>query len=314
VRADDDGPLPLPATPVNPDPVFTAPLRERRWRALLHIPGGEMSETATTGAGSADVARTTGDATPDEAALEWPPTLTPYITVRDGRRALDWYRRVFGARRRGEPYVMADGSIGHAELAIGDAVLMLSEGSTQVPVQPPRGEGPFSYTLHVQLDDVDGTIQRARQLGAQVEREPVDEPYGRVAVIVDPFGHRWMLNQPPARATRYRHGDVAYITMSVPDDERARRFYGAVLGWRFSPGSTARGWQADGVRPMLGLQGGGPGVEVRLCYRVADIDAARQRVLEHGGRAGEVERQPYGLLAECVDDQGSVFQLWQPTD
>jgi len=245
------------------------------------------------------------------ADLAWPPTLTPYIAVRDARGALRWYAEVFGAEQRGDPYVGPDGSIGHAELRIGDAVLMLSEGSTQVPVQPPAGGGTHSHTLHVQVDDVDATVQRARDLGASVEREPVDEPYGRVAVIVDPFGHRWMLNRPPAGASRYRHGDVAYVTMAVPDDERAKAFYGAVLGWRFSAGSTPRGWNADGVRPMLGVSGGGVH-EVRLCYRVGDIDSAARRVGAAGGEAGPVERKPYGLLVECVDDQGTRFQLWQP--
>jgi uncharacterized glyoxalase superfamily protein PhnB len=246
------------------------------------------------------------------ADLAWPPTLTPYIVVRDARRALQWYSDVFGARRRGEVYVGADGSIGHAELAIGDAVLMLSEGSTQVPVQPPSGT-TFSHTLHVQVDDVDATVGRARGLGAVVEREPVDEPYGRIAVVIDPYGHRWMLNRPPGRAARQRHGDVAYITMAVPDDERAKAFYGKVLGWRFSAGSVARGWNVEDVRPMVGLSGGGER-DVQLCYRVGDIETAVARVRGAGGRASAAERKPYGLLADCVDDQGTPFQVWQPVD
>jgi uncharacterized glyoxalase superfamily protein PhnB len=264
-----------------------------------------MTETATTG---------TGDSSSDTDA-PWPPTLTPYITVRDARQAMQWYRDVFDARPRGEPYVMSDGSIGHAELAVGDAVLMLSEGSSEVPVQPPSGGGPFSHTIHVQVDDADATVDRARRLGAQVEREPVDEPYGKVAVIVDPFGHRWMVNQPPGRATRLRHGDVGYITVLVPDDERAREFYGAVLGWRFVPGSVARGWDVEGVQPMLGLMGaGGERSEVQLCYRVADIEAAVREIRAHGGQAADPQRKPYGLLAECVDNQGTTFQVWQPAD
>jgi predicted enzyme related to lactoylglutathione lyase len=286
--------LRAPVTPIDPDPRFAARLRRALERAL----GGDMTEVETT-TSAADPA--------------WPPTLTPYIAVRDGRRALRWYADVFGAERRGDPYVGPDGSIGHAELRIGDAVLMLSEGSTQVPVQPPAGGGTHSHTLHVQVDDVDSTIRRARELGASVEREPVDESYGRVAVIVDPFGHRWMLNRPPGRAARERHGDVAYVTMAVPDGERAKSFYGAVLGWRFSAGSTAGGWNVDGVRPMVGLAGGNDR-EVQLCYRVSDIETGVARVRAAGGQAGPVERKPYGLLADCVDDQGARFQLWQPVD
>jgi uncharacterized glyoxalase superfamily protein PhnB len=248
------------------------------------------------------------------ADLAWPPTLTPYITVSDGRRALDWYVKVFGARRRGEMYVMPDGSIGHAELTIGDAVLMLSEGSTEVPVQPPTG-GTFSHSLHLQVDDVDGTVRLARESGAAVEREPSDNPYGRVAVIIDPFNHRWMLNKPPASATRFNHGDVGYITMVVPDDERAKEFYGAVLDWRFEPGTVPGGWHVSNARPQVGLWGtGGERPEVQLCYRVRDIEVATSRVREHGGQVAEIERKAYGLLVDCVDDQGTNFQLWQPVD
>jgi uncharacterized glyoxalase superfamily protein PhnB len=286
--------LRLPVVPVDPDPGFAARLREELRRALREPPGGEMTD------------------------LAWPPALTPYIAVGDARRALDWYATVFGARPRGEPYVMPDGSIGHAELAIGDAVLMLSESSSEVPVRAP-GAGPaadrtFSHSLHVQVDDVDGAVARARELGAEVEREPGDQPYGRVAVIVDPFGHRWMLNKPPGRAARQRHGDVGYVTMAVPDDDKAREFYGAVLGWEFTAGSVPRGWQATGVQPMLGLWGGADRTEIQLCYRVGDITVAARRVRQHGGQAGEVTHRPYGLMVDCVDDQGIVFQLWQPVD
>ncbi len=113
---------------------------------------------------------------------------------------MDWYAEVFGARPRGELYVNADGTIGHAEVSIGDSVLMFSEHSDlwpNVPVRAPDNPATFSHTLHLQVDDVDGTTQRARDSGAAVEREPTDQPYGRGSVIVDPFGHRWMLLRPP---------------------------------------------------------------------------------------------------------------------
>ena len=134
----------------------------------------------------------------------WPPALTPYIVVSDARRAMDWYIEVFGAQRRGEPYVNADGTIGHAEVGIGDAVLMFAEHSDlwpDVPVRAPDSPTTFSHTLHLQVTDVDGTTERARRNGAAVERPPTDQPYGRGSVIVDPFGHRWMLLRPPTGGT-----------------------------------------------------------------------------------------------------------------
>ena len=129
----------------------------------------------------------------------WPPALTPYIVVSDARRAMDWYVEVLGAQRRGEFHVNADGTIGHAEVGIGNAVLMFSEASDlwpDVPVRAPESPTTFSHTLHLEIDDVDGTTERARRGGASVEREPGDQPYGRASVIVDPFGHRWMLLRP----------------------------------------------------------------------------------------------------------------------
>jgi predicted enzyme related to lactoylglutathione lyase len=210
---------------------------------------------------------------------------------------------------------MPDGSIGHAELAIGDAVLMLSDSATgEVPVAPPTG-GPHSHTVHVQLPDVDATLALARESGATVEREPVDQPYGRTAAMVDPFGHRWLLLQPPGRATRLRHGDIGYVTVVVPDGEAARDFYSGVLGWQLRAGTVEDGWQAHDVNPMVGLWGGSEGpAAVELCYRVSDAAAAARRVTEHGGAAGAVERRSYGLMVECTDDQGLRFQLWEPTD
>jgi predicted enzyme related to lactoylglutathione lyase len=152
-------------------------------------------------------------------------------------------------------------------------------------------------------------------------------------VINDPFGHRWMIASAPAgtetagaaaRGTGAaaaaaagagqagpRHGGVSYITHEVTDSQRARDFYGAVLGWRFSPGSVDDGWQVSGTTPMAGLSGGHEQAEVVLVYQVDDIHAAVQRVRENGGRAAEPVQRPYGLIADCADNQGVRFSLVQ---
>ena len=208
-----------------------------------------------------------------------------------------------------------DGSIGHAELAIGDAVLMLSSPWLEGGVDAPEPGRLHSHSLHLQVDDVDGTVRRAADEGAEIERQPEDQPYGRVATLLDPFGHRWMLNQPPQSASRVAHGDIGYVTLSVPDDERAKAFYGEVLGWEFTPGHVQRGWQIEGPYSEMGLHGGPSGAGgATLCYRVADMGAAIERVRAAGGEANDPQPQPYGLLAYCTDDQGIEFQLWQPTD
>jgi uncharacterized glyoxalase superfamily protein PhnB len=292
-----------PVTPVDPDLGFAVMLRLRLTREVFASSGGTMSQQTVATRAEREPAR--------------PPTLTPYIVVSDARRALDWYAEAFGAQRRGELHVNADGTIGHAEVGIGDAVLMFAEASglwPDVPVRAPDSPATFSHTLHLEVDDVDGTTERARRGGASVEREPADQPYGRASVIVDPFGHRWTLLRPPARAPRLRQGDVASVTMVARDAHRAKEFYAAVLQVPFSSGHPGT-WRAGETSPPLGIWSS-PGAEpqVQLSYRVDDIAAAVGRVRAAGGRADEPERRPYGLLAECVDDQGATFRLWQPAD
>jgi uncharacterized glyoxalase superfamily protein PhnB len=170
--------LRAPATPVDPDPSFAAHLRQRLTRAIL-----DQEDTMTT---------------PPPARRT--PSLVPYIVVADARVALAWYTDVFDARRRGEPHIDTDGTIGHMEADIGDAVLMFSETSDlypDVPVRAPDSPTTFSHSLHLEVPDVDATTALARRHGATVERPAADQPYGRGAVIVDPFGHRWLLLQHP---------------------------------------------------------------------------------------------------------------------
>src|SRR5215472_56863 len=238
-----------PVTPVDPDPYFAEALRQRLTRRVFASPGGTMSQQTVL-----------------ERQPAWPPALTPYIVVSDARRAMDWY----------------------AEVGLGDAVLMLSEASDlwpNVPVRAPDSPATFSHSLHLDVDDVDGTTERARRSGASVEREPADQPYGRAAVIVDPFGHRWILLRPPAHATRLGQGDVANVTMAARDAHRAMEFYQAVLQVPFSSGHPGA-WRTDQTSPPLGIrssQGAEP--EVQLSYRVDDITAAVDRVRDAGGRA-----------------------------
>jgi uncharacterized glyoxalase superfamily protein PhnB len=292
-----------PVTPVDPDPEFARRLRMQLTREIFAPPGGTMSQQTVTTRVEREPAR--------------PPALTPYIVVSDARRAMDWYVAVFGAQRRGELHVNPDGTIGHAEVGIGDAVLMFAEPSglwPDVPVRAPDSPATFSHTLHLEVGDVDASTEQARRSGASVEREPADQPYGRASVIVDPFGHRWMLLRRPARATRLRQGDVANVAMVARDAHRAKEFYQAVLQVPFSPGHPGA-WRTEETAPPLSIlpsQGAEP--DVRLSYRVDDIAAAVERVRAVGGRAGEPARRPFGLLAECVDDQGATFHLWQPAD
>lgn len=167
--------LRMPVTPVDPDPHFATQLRARLERAVLQPQGTAMTTAATTAH-----------------------TLGCYIAVDDARRALDFYAEAFDARRRGEPYVMDDGRIGHAELAIGDSVLMLADEFPEIDMLSPRTRGGPSQSLYLRVADVDATVRRAVDAGARLERAPADYPYGRNGVVIDPSGHRWMISSSPA--------------------------------------------------------------------------------------------------------------------
>ncbi len=293
-----------PVDPVDPDPGFAARLREQL-AAALDLPRGVVPMTSTT----------VPTASTDLVAQQR--SVSAYLAVDDARRALDFYTEVFAARRVGEPIVMPDGRVGHAELDLGDSRLMLSDAHPELGLLSPRTRGGVSTTLVVLVDDVDATINRAVAAGAELERPARDEPYGRTGVVRDVFGHRWMVQQrsepaaPPPDPARPRQGDVEYFTMRVPDEVKAAAFYGALLGWETAPGNVPRGRQITNVRPLGGLWGGADQPNVQLMYRVADIAAAVSRVRELGGTAEEPTRMPYGLSADCVDDQGQPFWLLQ---
>jgi len=284
-----------PITPVDPDPAFAAELRSRLERALL-APEGRTAMT-----------------TPTVDTVQH--TLGSYIAVNDARSALDFYARAFGARRRGEPIVMEDGRIGHAELAIGDSVLMMADEFGEIGLLSPRTRGGPSQSLYLRVstpDVVDAIVRDAVEAGARLERAAADYDYGRNAVVVDPSGHRWMIASSSAAAPTGRHGDLAYLSHAVADTARARAFYGAVLGWTFSAGRVKDGWQIQGTSPPAGMHGGAAAPGIEPVYQVDDLAAALTAVRDHGGQAGEPQQQPYGRIAECIDDQGTHFQLLQP--
>ncbi|EMD24979.1 VOC family protein [Amycolatopsis azurea] len=280
--------LRAPSQAVDPDPLFAAELRDNLRRAVLN------------------------------GAFVMPPTaevrsLTPYLVVTDARAALDFYVEVFGARRRSDPIVMEDGRVGHAELAIGDSVLMFAEEFPELDIVVAPAGGPL---IRVEVADVRASAARAVELGGELRRPVTDEGHGLSGEIKDPYGQRWLVAQAApsstSGATPIRHGEAGYFTFQVPDDARAKAFYGAVLGWQFSPGRVEGGWGVEGS----GLQGGlwgGPGRQVgwKVMYAVDDLAAALDRVRAQGGQAGETEQQPYGLSADCVDDQGIEFWLWE---
>ena len=124
--------------------------------------------------------------------------LTPYVCVRDARAAIDWYAEVFGAEVTVPPIEMPDGRVGHVELAVDGAGWMMSEEFDSAGVAAPDPERGNAVSLHLTVLDVDAVVARAAAAGATLDRGPEDGgPAGRVAVLHDPFGHRWFLARPP---------------------------------------------------------------------------------------------------------------------
>ena len=132
-------------------------------------------------------------------------SLTPYIAVTDARAAIDWYVANLGATVTFDPIVMPDGRVGHSELTVsnghGDARWMMSDEHPELQVEAPMPGRGNAVTLHLEVDDVDGLVERVVAGGATLDRGPEDNPIGRVAVVRDPFGHRWFLNQPAGART-----------------------------------------------------------------------------------------------------------------
>lgn len=120
--------------------------------------------------------------------------LSPYITVKNAAEAIDFYTNALGAQERFRLADPGDGRIGHAELALGDATLMVSDEYPDFGALGPDAVGGTPVTLHVYVDDVDATFKKALSLGATELRPVKDEFYGdRTGALVDPYGHKWML-------------------------------------------------------------------------------------------------------------------------
>ena len=116
---------------------------------------------------------------------------TPYLIVRDAAKALEFYQRAFGADETLR-FAQPDGRIGHAELRIGRAQLMLADEFPGMGYVGPETLGGTSVSVHIYVEDVDAFVARAVAQGAKVLRPVSDQFYGdRLGVLEDPYGHRW---------------------------------------------------------------------------------------------------------------------------
>ncbi len=120
-------------------------------------------------------------------------TLTPYLTVRDAMRAIEFYKQAFGAQERG---VMKgpDGKVMHAELMIGDSIIMLGDEMPEYGALSPQSSGGAGMGLHIYIDGVDAAFDRAVKAGARIDMPVSDQFWGdRYGKLTDPFGHKWSI-------------------------------------------------------------------------------------------------------------------------
>ena len=307
--------LRLPQVPLAVDPAFAARLRARI-EAALHptTPPTEHPGQETT---------------MSDTSAEVRSALVPYLAVAGAAAAMDWYRDVLGAIETTR-FVGDDGRIGHAEMTIGAAKIMLSDEYPEIGVKGPLTLGGSPVMLHLEVVDVDHTHRQAVDAGATSLRPPGDQGHGnRNATIVDPFGHRWMISQPidaDRTATAEAAGtgtggftasgrppaEPGYITMHMADPARGEAFFSELFSWQVERGGQGGGHIANTKFPM-GITGeNDEGRAVTLYFRVDDIEPFAAKVEELGGRVLARNDYESGGNAECEDDQGYRFDLFKP--
>ena len=143
------------------------------------------------------------------------PRVTPYLHVDGAEAALGFYKDVLGAEERMR-MPGPGGKLGHAELEIGESVIMLADEFPDMGVRGPRTIGGTAVTLHVYVEDVDTVFEAALAAGATAVQPVENRFYGdRVGQFEDPFGHRW---------------SIASHIEDVPPDEMERRMSEAMAG------------------------------------------------------------------------------------
>jgi PhnB protein len=135
-------------------------------------------------------------------------TVTPYLAVEDATEAIEYYTKAFGAKERVRMET-PDGKVGHAELEIGDSLVMLSDPFPQASTKPPNELGGTSVSVFMYVEDVDAVVKQAVDAGATVTMEIADQFWGdRFGSVKDPFGHLW---------------SIATHVEDVPPEEMAER-------------------------------------------------------------------------------------------
>ncbi len=184
--------------------------------------------------------------------------------------------------------------------------------------QPVLTDEPASWAarLGFKVDDLDATLATIERMGGRItdrgDTYASGEDNQGVEVVVwvpgDPHPHA-----PPTNAAT---GELEWFEIRVPSAERGHAFWGELLGWnfaRYEDGPFTHVVNAAGESQAGFVEAPGEGPRVTPCATVADIEAARAKVVAAGGTAGEASPMGPGLGCDCTDDQGTRFALWAPT-
>ena len=121
-------------------------------------------------------------------------SITPHIIVNGAAKAVEFYKKVFGAEQVGPVSTMPDGKVMHAHLKIGDSHLMMADEFPQGSCRSPQSLGGSPVVLTLYVTDVDATWKKATEAGAKVVFPLSNQFWGdRYGQVADPFGHVWAL-------------------------------------------------------------------------------------------------------------------------
>ncbi|HUN80315.1 MAG TPA: VOC family protein, partial [Phycisphaerae bacterium] len=118
-------------------------------------------------------------------------TVTPYLIIKGAGKAIEFYKKAFGATERGR-FDGPDSRVGHAEISIGPSKIMIADECPEIDARSPQSIGGTPVSLYIYVDDVDTIARQAETAGAKILRPVGNQFYGdRSVFLEDPFGHRW---------------------------------------------------------------------------------------------------------------------------
>jgi len=121
-------------------------------------------------------------------------SVTPYLCVKGAAQAIEFYKKAFLATERMR-LAQPDGRVGHAELQVGDSVIMLSDEFPEMGARSPQSLGGSPVSIHLYVEDADAIFNQAVAVGAKIKRPIADQFYGdRLGGVEDPFGHTWWIS------------------------------------------------------------------------------------------------------------------------